>query len=128
MGELGGLITLSVFLIIFLMMSIVALWVYNKDSSSIYLLTIRKKYINWRKIGRWWMWIQGFLLVNKLLGNEALPWTMTFGFPLLLITILVFYYFFMLRLDGDSERLQTEEFKEFDKSYKRDQKINKILD
>ena len=110
-------------------MSMFGIWVYRKDSKSSFLFYIRGKLINWKKIGKWWMWIQVFILVNKLLGNKDLPWTLTFGFPIILIMILVFYYFFMLwNGDKDSKRLQSEEFKEFDKSYKRDQKLNKILD
>lgn len=128
MSELAGLFFMGFFLIAFALMSAFAIWSYRKDSSSTYLLIFRKKVIDWKKLGRWWMWIQGFILVNKLLGNKDLPWTLTFGFPILLITILVFYYFFMLRTDGDSKVLKSDEFKDFDRSYKRDQKLNKILD
>src|SRR5581483_2809267 len=107
------------------MMALVSLWVYKKDVQSDYILQKRLTRIKWKKVVKWYFYIQGFLLFLKL-GNQA-TWVVTFATPTILIGLLLISFFFTMDRKDDPKDLTSEEFKTFSKAYERDKKLKKIL-
>lgn len=85
--------------------------------SAISSYTLSKKKISWKTVGKYWVCLQAFsffLLKDKI---------DIFLFPILFIGLLIVH-----AICGSPEiKPNSNEYKEYEKSFKRDKKINKVL-
>lgn len=126
MTETEALAPICMIGVILCMMTLVSLWVYGQNASSTFILQRRLTKINWRKVAKWYVYIQGFLLFLKF-GNPAATWTVTLAIPAILIGLLLISFFFVMDKREDTKDLNSKEFEDFNKAYIRDQKLKKIL-
>jgi hypothetical protein len=122
--------SLVIILFFFLVLSIMALSGYLTTRNSVlgrYSLHNKTKRLNWKKVGKWYIYLQVFLLGNKLLGNDKLDWRVVFGIPIVMIGLLLVYYFFLYSSPKDMDLELGPDFDSYKKQVERDIKINKIL-
>lgn len=106
-------------------MGVYGTWYVSKTSKSSYIYECRKRFLNWRKLGKWWLYVQIFSLLIKVSFNPNLSWVLTFGFPALAIILILFCYFFSSHEKTDNVILESKEYKSFLRDKKIDQIINK---
>ena len=122
--------SLIIMIFILFMLFVMAFIGYRTSMNSAlgrYTLHNRKNRINWKKVGKWYLYLQGFFLVNKILGNDKLDWIVVFGLPMVLIGLLLVYYFFLYHSPRDMDLELGPDFESYKKQVERDIKINKIL-
>jgi hypothetical protein len=119
------IITLFLFLILGLM-GLIGFIVSNKDILGKYRLNKRKERLNWKKLGGWYLKLQGFILFCKI-GNPKLSWLLAFSIPLTLISLILVHYFFLYHSPHDMEEEYGDDYDAFKKQVERDRKINNIL-
>lgn len=122
--------SLIIMIFILFMLFVMAFIGYRTSMNSAlgrYTLHNRKNRINWKKVGKWYLYLQGFFLVNKILGNDKLDWIVVFGLPMVLIGLLLVYYFFLYHIPRDMDLELGPDFESYKKQVERDIKINKIL-
>jgi protein-S-isoprenylcysteine O-methyltransferase Ste14 len=92
-----------------------------------FLFKKKKGRIDWKKVGKIYLWVQGFILFSKI-GNENMTWFLTLTFPLLIIVFLLTYYFMQSNISEEDAKVQfTDEYKSYKKTVERDNKIKDIL-
>jgi hypothetical protein len=112
------------------MLGVMALsgWLSTRNSPRQRFLLYRKmRKLDYKKLLKWYLYIQSFLLGNKLLGNEKLDWITVFAMPVVIITLLVIYFFFMYYNPSDMDFELSDEFDSYKKQFERDEKLKKIL-
>ena len=124
-GESIGIIIIFSFMISMLSLMALIGWRSTKNSPrQRFHLIKRKQNLNFKKVGRYYIYLQMFLLANKFLGNDKIDWVMVFLLPFCLISLLLIYYFFMYH---DIKDIQVESMDEFDE-YQKQLEINKKID
>lgn len=125
MTETEALVPICMIGILFGMMTLVSLWVYKRNVNSDFILRKRLTRINWRKVIKWYVYIQIFLLLLKT-SNQS-TWVITVATPVIIIGLLLISFFFAMDNKDDTKDLESKEFKDFSRAYERDRKLDKIL-
>lgn len=126
MTTMDELVIICFMLILLSIMAVIGLFAYTRDSQSSFLFSVRKRKIDWKKVGKWYLYLQGFCLFCSI-NNPNMGWVMTMGMPIILIGLLLITYFFSMNGQGDTKELNSSEFQEYNKAYIRDEKLRKIL-
>jgi protein-S-isoprenylcysteine O-methyltransferase Ste14 len=99
----------------------------RKSTLHQFLFLKRMKRISWKKVGKMYLLIQGFILFCKI-GNENMSWFLTILFPTILMMIIITYYLTTIEtIEEDKDLQYTDEYKSYKKAVDRDNKINDIL-
>ena len=99
----------------------------RKSTLHQFLFLKRIKRISWKKVGKMYLLIQGFILFCKI-GNENMSWFLTILFPIILMMIIITYYLTTIEtIEEDKDLHYTDEYKSYKKAVNRDNKINDIL-
>jgi protein-S-isoprenylcysteine O-methyltransferase Ste14 len=99
----------------------------RKSTLHQFLFLKRMKRISWKKVGKMYLLIQGFILFCKI-GNENMSWFLTILFPIILMMIIITYYLTTIEtIEEDKDLQYTDEYKSYKKAVNRDNKINDIL-
>ena len=99
----------------------------RKSTLHQFLFLKRMKRISWKKVGKMYLLIQGFILFCKI-GNENMSWLLTILFPIILMMIIITYYLTTIEtIEEDKDLQYTDEYKSYKKAVDRDNKINDIL-
>lgn len=99
----------------------------RKSTLHQFLFLKRMKRISWKKVGKMYLLIQGFILFCKI-GNENMSWFLTILFPIILMMIIITYYLTTIEtIEEDKDLQYTDEYKSYKKAVDRDNKINDIL-
>ena len=99
----------------------------RKSTLHQFIFLKRMKRISWKKVGKMYLLIQGFILFCKI-GNENMSWFLTILFPIILMMIIITYYLTTIEtIEEDKDLQYTDEYKSYKKAVDRDNKINDIL-
>jgi hypothetical protein len=99
----------------------------RKSTLHQFLFLKRMKRISWKKVGKMYLLIQGFILFCKI-GNENMSWFLTILFPIILMIYIITYYLTTIEtIEEDKDLQYTDEYKSYKKAVNRDNKINDIL-
>lgn len=104
--------------------------VFRNSASASYLMRRKWKNINWKKVFKYWMIIQGFILLSKMdsLLDDLFFVIVT---PIMLMSYLLIFLFSNSmepnKENGEDLLLQQKEFEDYEKYFKRQKKLNKIL-
>jgi uncharacterized protein YacL len=99
----------------------------RKSTLHQFIFLKRMKRISWKKVGKMYLLIQGFILFCKI-GNENMSCFSTILFPIILMMIIITYYLTTIEtIEEDKDLQYTDEYKSYKKAVDRDNKINDIL-
>ena len=92
-----------------------------------FLLSIKKSKLNHKKLLKWYLYIQGFMLIGKLPGNDKLDWITVFMIPIVIISLLLIYYFFLYHTPNEMDFELSDDFECYKKQFERDLKLKKLI-
>jgi preprotein translocase subunit SecG len=114
--------------IIFFILSIIFSLIYfrgKSDWKTKFVLHKKAKALNYRKLLKWWIFLQSFTLITH--WNQILEsWVLVFIFPMSIVFLIITYYF-SNRLEVEDKWINTDEAIEYKKVEERDKKIKRIL-
>jgi protein-S-isoprenylcysteine O-methyltransferase Ste14 len=120
-------IILGFFAILLLILILISFIGRKKSIYQQFLFNKKKSRIDWKKVGKIYLWVQGFILFSKI-GNENMTWFLTIVFPLLIMVFLLTYYFIYPNISEEDAKVQfTDEYKSYKKAVERDNKIKDVL-
>lgn len=127
MKEGEGLIIMGIISLMLLILIILGHFGRKKSTKEKFIFTQKMKNINWKKTLKYWIFIQGVILFGSV-GNNNMYWHEIIGIPLLIMSIIFVNALSMSNTAKEyTEMLKTNEFEDFEKIEKRNQKLKKIL-
>ena len=117
------------FLVIFFILIMLRMIIFRNSASASFLMRIKWKNTNWKKVFKHWSIIQGFIILSKMdsLYDDLLFVIIT---PIIFICfILVYRFTYNVAPNTENENLllQQKEFEDYEKAFNRQKKIDKII-
>lgn len=122
-------IYILVFSLLFIILML-RLVVFRNSASASYLMRRKWKNVNWKKAFKYWMIIQGFIILSKMdsLYDDLFFVIVT---PIMVMSYLLVFLFSNSmepnKENGEHLLLQQKEFEDYEKAFKRQKKIDKII-
>lgn len=127
MKEGETLIIMGIFSLLMILYGILIFFC-NKSLKSKYIFLQKLKNINKRKTFKYWIIIQGMVLFASMGKENMMAWYEIIGFP---IFVMIFIILNALSISNTSDEyydmLKTDEYKDYEKAFIRDEKLKKIL-
>ena len=122
-------IYILVFTLLFIIL-MMRLTLFRNSASASYLMRRKWNNVNWKKAFKYWMIIQGFIILSKMnsLYDDLLFVIVT---PIMLMSYLLIFLFSNSmepsKENGEDLLLQQKEFEDYEKAFNRQKKIDKII-
>ena len=121
-----SLIIMGFLLVMLIILFILGYLARRNSRKQKFIFSHKIKNINWRKIFKYWFFIQGFILLGSM-GNNNMYWYEIVGLPII-IMLLIIANSLGTNIDNEYDKLiKTKDYEDWEKSEKRDNKIKKIL-
>lgn len=114
--------------VIFFILIMLRMAVFRNSASASFLMRRKWNNINWKKVFKYWVIIQGFIILSKMdsLYDDLLFVITT---PIIFICFLL-VHLFTHSIESNKENgllLQQKEFEDYEKAFNRQKKIDKII-
>jgi len=125
MNNIELIIFYTFIFVIFFILIMLRMVLFRNSASASFLMKRKWKNINWRKVFKYWVIIQGFIILSKTdsLYDDLLFVITT---PIILICFLLVHLFTNVE-KGEDILLHQKEFEDYEKSFNRQKKIDKII-
>lgn len=131
MNNSEALVILSFLFIILLVIVLMRVFVIKNSAPESFIFFKRVKRLRWSKVFKYWFFCQLFFVMSKY-GNLYENIILVSVTPILLICFLLIYGLFYdmntLKVYGETEEMfEQKEYEDYEKAFKRQKQINKII-
>lgn len=116
--------------VIFFILIMLRMIIFRNSASASFLMRIKWKNTNWKKVFKHWAIIQGFIILSKMdsLYDDLFFVIITPIIAICFILVHRFTYSVAPNVEnGEDLLLQQKEFEDYEKSFNRQKKIDKII-